>query len=55
LQQGPPFSIDLTKSHKVWGDLRVDGYLKGKQVISKTYSGREVDQKFSIHPDDTEL
>jgi beta-galactosidase len=53
--QYPPFSIDLTKSHKVWGDLRVDGYLKGKQVISKTYSGRGVDQKFSIHLDDTEL
>jgi beta-galactosidase len=51
----PPFSVDLTKSLRGWGDLRVDGYLKGKQVISKTYSGRGVDQKFSIHPDDSEL
>jgi beta-galactosidase len=50
-----PFSIDLSKSHHEWGDLRVDGYLKGQQVISRTYSGRGVDQKFSVHADDTEL
>ncbi len=50
-----PFSIDLTKVQHEWGDLRVDGYLKGQQVVSKTYSGRGVDQKFSVHPDDTEL
>jgi beta-galactosidase len=50
-----PFSIDLTKSRHEWGDLRVDGYLKGQEVISKTYSGRGVDQKFSVHADDTEL
>ena len=50
-----PFSIDLRKTKKGWGDLRIDGYLKGKQVISKTYSGRGVDQKFAIHADDQEL
>jgi beta-galactosidase len=50
-----PFSIALSKIRKGWGDLRIDGYLKGKQVISKTYSGRGVDQKFSIHADDSEL
>jgi beta-galactosidase len=50
-----PFSIDLTKARHEWGDLRIDGYLKGQQVISKTYSGRGVDQKFSVHADDTEL
>ncbi|MGA6953981.1 MAG: hypothetical protein WBY73_02660, partial [Candidatus Acidiferrales bacterium] len=50
-----PFSIDLTKVNKPWGDLRVDGYVKGQQVISRTYSGRGVDQKFSIHADDSEL
>jgi beta-galactosidase len=47
--------VDLTKSRHEWGDLRVDGYLKGQQVVSKTYSGRGVDQKFSIHADDAEL
>jgi beta-galactosidase len=50
-----PFSIDLTKSRHEWGDLRVDGYLKGQQVVSKTYAGRGVDQRFSLRPDDTEL
>ena len=41
-------------SHE-WGDLRIDGYLKGQQVVSKTYSGRGVDQKFSARADDAEL
>jgi beta-galactosidase len=50
-----PFSIDLTKAQHEWGDLRIDGYLKGQQVVSKTYSGRGVDQKFSVRADDTEL
>ncbi len=38
-----------------WGDLRIDGFLKGRQVISKSLSGRGVDRKFTIRPDDTEL
>jgi len=50
-----PFSIDLTKTRHEWGDLRIAGYLKGQQVVSKTYSGRGVDRKFSIRADDTEL
>jgi beta-galactosidase len=51
----PPFSIDLTKANKGWGDLRVDGYLKGQQVISRMYSGRGLDQKFSVQADDADL
>jgi beta-galactosidase len=50
-----PFSIDLAKAQHEWGDLRIDGYLKGQQVVSKTYSGRGVDQKFLVHSDDAEL
>jgi beta-galactosidase len=50
-----PFSVDLVERKWKWGDLRIDGYLNGKQVVSKTYSGLGVDQKFSIHPDDHEL
>jgi beta-galactosidase len=51
-----PFSVDLTKHEDVpWGDLRIDGYLNGKQVASKTLSGLGVDQKFAIHADDHEL
>jgi beta-galactosidase len=35
--------------------LRIEGYIGGKKVIEKTMSGRGVDQKFSITPDDTKL
>jgi beta-galactosidase len=38
-----------------WGDLRIDGYIGGKIVISKTMSGQGVDRLFNIEPDDTEL
>ncbi len=56
----PPFlldlrKLDLEKLHVNWGDLRLDGYLKGQQVISKSLSGRGVDQKFALVPDDTTL
>ena len=40
--------------HK-WGDLRIEGYIQGKQVISKRMSGRGVDTKFLLLPDDAEL
>jgi beta-galactosidase len=36
-----------------WGDLRIDGFIKGRQVISKSFSGRGQNRKFSLHPDDT--
>jgi beta-galactosidase len=56
----PPFVIDLSKIdrkkvHAEWGDLRIDGFLNGKQVISKTLSGRGVDSKFSLVADDRQL
>jgi len=38
-----------------WGDLRIDGYIAGKQVISKTYSSDGVDHTFRLVPDDTTL
>jgi beta-galactosidase len=38
-----------------WGDLRIEGYLQGKQVISKTLSGRGIDQKLTLLPDDARL
>jgi len=48
--------VDLTKYDDAkFGDLRIDGYLNGKQVASKTLSGLGVDQKFSILADDHEL
>jgi beta-galactosidase len=50
-----PFAADLEKAVFQWGDLRIEGYIQGKQVISKTLSGRGVDQKFTLLPDDTKL
>lgn len=56
----PPFvldvrRLDLRKVHLGWGDLRIDGYLGGKLVISKSLSGRGVDSKLVVAPDDLEL
>jgi beta-galactosidase len=52
-----PFFPDLGKQplDELWGDLRIDGYIGGKQVISRNFSGKGVDQKFHLLPDDTSL
>jgi beta-galactosidase len=36
-------------------DLRLDGYIGGKQVISKTLPGNDTDHELRIEPDDLEL
>jgi beta-galactosidase len=51
----PPFSADLSNFSAGWGDLRIDGFIAGKQVISKTISGAGADRKFALLPDDTAL
>jgi beta-galactosidase len=51
----PPFVLQLEPFHNAWGDLRIEGYIQGKQVIAKKYSGKGIDQRFSVLPDDTEL
>jgi beta-galactosidase len=55
-----PFVLDLMKLNlrklKIgWGDLRAEGYIGGKLVITKTLSGSGVDRKFVMLPDDREL
>jgi beta-galactosidase len=50
-----PFTADLGPAVHQWGDLRMEGYLEGKPVITKTLSGKGIDQKFSLLPDDTKL
>ena len=50
-----PFSADLSNAFKEWGDLRIDGYIGGKQVISHSFSGHGADKKFVVTPDDTSL
>ncbi|HTQ60312.1 MAG TPA: glycoside hydrolase family 2 TIM barrel-domain containing protein [Candidatus Solibacter sp.] len=51
----PPFWVDLQHLVDHWGDLRIEGYLNGKQAIVKTLSGRGIDQRFELRPDDTHL
>lgn len=52
----PPFFADnLRKNGDKWGDLRVEGYLKGVKVITKQMSFKGVDREFHVEPDDTEL
>ena len=48
-------NIDRKQFDIPWGDLRIDGFLKGQQVISKSLSGRGIDRKFALLPDDTTL
>ena len=54
-----PFILDRNKlkgEHRhTWGDLRIDGYLEGKLVVSKKLSGLGVDQKFALVADDAGL
>jgi beta-galactosidase len=50
-----PFSADLSHFAASWGDLRIDGFIQGKLVISRTLSGKGIDQKFALLPDDTTL
>ena len=56
----PPFvlevnKIDMKKLDAPWGDLRAEGFINGKQVISKSLSGRGVDTRFTLVADDREL
>jgi len=52
----PPFVANIRKElDGGWGDLRIDGYIGGQKVISKTLSGKGVDQQFHVEPDDLEL
>jgi beta-galactosidase len=55
-----PFVIPMDKLHRQqfrfpWGDLKIDGYIGGKMVISKSFSGLGADQKFSLIADDASL
>jgi beta-galactosidase len=51
----PPFIFDMRHYRAGWGDLRIDGYLAGKLVISKSLSGRGVDSRFLLLADDRAL
>jgi beta-galactosidase len=53
--KNPPFVADLGRHVGAWGDLRIDGFIKGELVISRSFSGKGMDQKFTLSPDDTAL
>ena len=50
-----PFVISLNELFHKWGDLRLEGYIGGKLVITKHFSGKGIDTKFTLLPDDTTL
>jgi beta-galactosidase len=50
-----PFVIELKELFHKWGDLRLEGYIQGKLVITRKFSGKGVDEKFALLPDDTSL
>src|SRR6185437_14992451 len=50
-----PFVVELGELFHKWGDMRIEGYIQGKQVIVKNLSGDGVDKKFALLPDDTAL
>jgi beta-galactosidase len=50
-----PFVVELHELFHKWGDLRLEGYLQGKLVITRNYSGKGVDTKFALLPDDARL
>ena len=51
----PPFVFNLEDVVDTWGDLRIEGYIAGRQVMVKNYSGQGLDQDFSVLSDDTRL
>ncbi len=50
-----PFTAELGNLIDPWGDLRIEGYIQGKQVIARSFSGKGLDQKFALLPDDVSL
>lgn len=50
-----PFTVDLSRAVSNWGDLHVEGYLQGKQVVAKSLSGKGIDQAFELLADHTTL
>ena len=51
-----PFQVDLLNRRlEDWGDLRIDGYINGEKVISRTMPGNDTDAELHVDPDDDEL
>ena len=50
-----PFVLEMGELFHKWGDLRIEGYIQGKLVITKRLSGTGVDTKFMLLPDDDRI
>jgi beta-galactosidase len=50
-----PFVLEMGELFHKWGDLKIEGYIQGKVVITKQMSGSGVDTKFLLLPDDNRL
>ena len=50
-----PFVLELPVDINHWGDLRIEGFIKGKLAITKNYGGAGVDKKFALIADDAAL
>ncbi|MFT4111181.1 glycoside hydrolase family 2 protein [Silvibacterium sp.] len=58
--QYPPFFFPLSEPGTAhmnvpWGDLKVEGYIGGKLVATRTMSGSGVSRQFHVTADDSEL
>jgi beta-galactosidase len=51
----PPFFLSLPTGNDDWGDLRIDGYVQGAKVISKTLSGRGSVRRLEVVADDNSI
>ena len=50
-----PFTAHIGGKIDPWGDLKIEGYIKGELRITRRFSGKGLDQKFTATPDDHEL
>src|SRR5215472_6727260 len=50
-----PFVLEMGELFHKWGDLKIEGYIQEKRVATKLMSGKGVDTKFLLLPDDPEL
>ncbi|HSQ23640.1 MAG TPA: glycoside hydrolase family 2 TIM barrel-domain containing protein [Pyrinomonadaceae bacterium] len=52
----PPFVANIRDGLRgPWGDLKIEGYIGSKLVVTKMMSGKGVDQQLLVEPDDREL
>ena len=53
----PPFVKNIRDEiyKGAWGDMKIEGYIDGKKVITKMLSGRGADRQLLVEPDDREL